>query len=308
MIVEELVKQVKEISEKTDYWFVRTDYGQYFDTYYENGFIAIGWNNITLEDLKNPNDNKIRKKLLITEKLDPNKASTKGTLTGIINKLRSFVSLKKGDIIVMPSRNSSRYAFGIVQSSQVEIDFDKRKDCDYYKRKKVKWVTMKNTSQLDPNFFTMRFTQHTISRIDDYSPFIDNVISSLYRKNNNTHFVLDIKTTKDINVNSLVSLIDNIQVLINEINKNFNLGEQIDNNSIRLHLQSPGQIEFKLPIGKSLITLAAILSLTCCNDDKEQLQSPELNTFVNVNQDTISKIKTAMTELEADKDKINAFK
>lgn len=307
MIVEELVKQVKEIPEKTDYWFVRTDYGQYFDTYYENGFIAIGWNNITLEELKNPNDDeKIRKKLLISEKLDSTKAGTKGTLTGIINKLQSFVNLKKGDIIVMPSRNSSRYAFGIVQSTQVDID--KGKDCDYYKRKKVKWVTVKNTSQLDPNFFTMRFTQHTISRIDDYSPFIDNVISSLYRKNNNTHFVLDIKTTKDINVNSLISLIDNIQILINQINKDFNLGEQIDNNSIRLHLQSPGQIEFKLPIGKSLITLAAILSLTCCNDDKQPIKSPELNTFVNVNQDTISKIKKSMTELEADKDKINAFK
>lgn len=309
MIVEELVKQVKEIPEKTDYWFVRTDYGQYFDTYYENGFIAIGWNNITLEELKNPNDDeKIRKKLLISEQLDPNKRGTKGTLTGIINKLQSFVYLKKGDVIVMPSRNSSRYAFGIVQNTQVEIDIDNGKGCEYYKRKKIKWISIRNTSQLDPNFFTMRFTQHTISRIDDYSPYIDNVISSLYRKNNNTHFVLDIKTTKDINVNSLISLIDNIQILINEINKDFNLGEQIDNNSIRLHLQSPGQIEFKLPIGKSLITLAAILSLTCCNDDKQAIQSPELNTFVNVNQDTISKIKTSMTELEADKDKINAFK
>ena len=268
MIVEELVKQVKEIPEKTNYWFVRTDYGQYFDTYYENGFIAIGWNNITLEELKNPNDYEvIRKKLLISEKLDPAKARTKGTLTGIINKLQSFVNLKKGDIIIMPSRNSSRYAFGIVQSTQVDIDLKKGKECEYYKRKKIKWITIKSTSQLDPNFFTMRFTQHTISRIDDYSPFIDNVISSLYRKNNNTHFVLDINTTKDINVNSLILLINNIQVLINEINKDFNLGEQIDNNSIRLNLQSPGQIEFKLKIGKSLITLAAILSLTCCNDD-----------------------------------------
>ena len=309
MIIENLFKQVKEIPTKTDYWFVRTDYGEYFDTYYENGFIAIGWNNITLEELKNPSDDeKIRKKLLVSEELDPNKKGTKGTLTGIINKLQTFVSLKNGDVIVMPSRNSSRYAFGIIQSTQVEIDIDKGKSCDYYKRKKVKWITVKDTSQLDPNFFTMRFTQHTISKIDDYSPFIDNVISSLYRKNNNTHFVLDIKTTKDINVNSLISLIDNIQILMNEINIDFKLGEEIDKNSIRLHLQSPGQIEFKLPIGKSLITLAAILSLTACNDDKQQIQSPELSNFVIVHQDTISKIKTSMTELEADKEKINSFK
>lgn len=309
MIVEQLVKQVSEIPSKTEYWFVRTDYGDHFDTYYENGFIAIGWNNITLEELKDPNsDEKIRNKLIKSENLDPSKKMTKGKLTSIINKLHSFVNLKKGDVIIIPSRNSSRYAFGIIQSSQVYIDTEKSFDCDYYKRKKVKWVAIRNTSQLDPNFYTIRFTQHTISKINDYSAYIDNVVSPLYRKNNNTHFVIDIKTTQDINVNSLITLIDGIQTLTSSINQHFNLSEEIDKNAIRLHLQSPGQIEFKLLGGKSLIMLVAVLSLTCCNDPNPHINLPELDTFVQVEQDTINKIRTSLIELEADKDKINAFK
>lgn len=307
MIIDDIVKQVTEISTKTDYWFVRTDYGDYFETYFKNNFIAIGWNNITLEDLKKLDNESIRKKIATSEKLDPTKPKTKAKVTSILNKLNSFVKLKKDDIIVMPSRNSSRYAFGIVQNSNVFIENDNLNECKYNKRKKIKWIIEKPTSQLDPNFFTMRFTQHTISKIDDYSMFIDNVISSLYMKNNNAHFVLDINTSKEINVNSLISLIDNIQLLINNINKKFNLHEQIDRNSIRLNLQSPGQIEFKLPIGKSLITAATILSLTCCSENYQKSNSTEINKFIEVNTDTINKIKNSMNELEADKEKINSF-
>lgn len=308
MIIDELVKNVAEISTKIDYWFIRTEYGKYFETFYENGFVAIGWNEITLEELKDENSTEqLRKKIIKLEKLDPFKPSTKGKVTTIINKLKNFINLKKGDIIIIPSRNSSRYAFGIVESGQVIIENEKSNNCSFYKRKKVKWITAKNIDDLDPNFYRMRITQHTISKVDRYSEYIDNVIKKLYRKNDNTHFVLDIKTNKDINVNSLVSLIDNIQLLIKEINKSFSLDEQIDENSIRLNLQSPGQIEFKLPKGNSLVTLAMILSLAACSKEPQKSESKELNTFIETNIDKIHKIKQSMIELEVDKDKINSF-
>jgi restriction system protein len=308
MIINELVKKVSEISSGVDYWFVRTDYGKYFETFYNNGFIAIGWNEVTLEELKSGNLNEqLRSKIINIEKLDPSKSTTKGRVTTTINKLNNFVNLKKGDVIIIPSRNSSRYAFGVVSSGKVIIDNNKTNDCDFYKRKEVNWITIKNINDLDPNFYRMRITQHTISKVGDYSDYIDNVIKKLYIKNDNTHFVLDIKTQKDINLTSLVSLIDNIQLLVNEINSSFNLDEQIEKSSIRLNLQSPGQIEFKVPVGKSLITLATILSLTCCNNEHQEIKSVELNNFVNTHIDTIEKINNSMNELEVDKEKINSF-
>ncbi len=309
MIIEQLTRKVKEVSSQTEYWFVRTDYGEHFETYCENGFIAIGWNNITLEELGDPkSDEKIRKKLIKSENFDDSKKSTKRKLSSIINKLHSFINLKMGDVVIIPSRNSSRFAFGIIESSQVYIDIGKSFDCEYYKRKKIKWVAIRNTSRLDPNFYKMRFTQHTISNINDYSIYIDNIVSPLYRKNNNTHFVIDINTVHDINVRSLITLIDGIQALTSSINSKFDLNEEIDKNSIRLQLQSPGQIEFKLMGGKSLVLLVAVLSLTYCDNPNSEINSSELNEFIQLEQDTIDKITSSLQELEADKERINNFK
>ena len=308
MFIDNLVEQVKEINVKTDYWFVRTDNGKYFETFYKNGFIAVGWNNVTIEELKNGNkDETVRKKIFKAEKLEVENPASKSKVTGIINKLNNFVNLKKGDIIIIPSENSYSFAFGIVESSSVYIDNEKSFECDFYKRKKVKWLERKPLSELDPNFFRMKTSRHTISKIDDYSEFIDSVINSLYMKNDNTHFVLDIKTTDDINVVSLLSLIQNIQQLVNNINDDFELDEKINHNSIRLNLQSPGKIEFKLLVGKSLITLATILSLTCCKDGKQKSNIPKLDKFIETHNDTINKIKKSMNELEVDKDRINSF-
>jgi restriction system protein len=307
MIIDDLVSNVAEVPQKTNYWFVRTDYGKYFDTFVKNEFIGIGWNNISLEELKNKNSEQaIREKLIKSEKFDPNKPSTKGKVTTIVNKLNHFINLKKGDIIIIPSRNSSRYAFGTIVSSQTDIDIEKSFNCEFYKRKKVKWLAVKNIQQLDPNFYRIKISRHTISKLEGYSVYIDNVTNTLYRKNDYTHFVLDITTTKDVNVNSLISLIENMQFLINKINEHYSLGEAIDKNSIRLNLQSPGKIEFKLLIGKSLVTLATIMSLTCCDNDSHT-DNHDLHSFIQVHSDTLAEIKKSMNELEVDKEKINNF-
>ncbi len=305
-LIDEEYDKVAEVVEKTNYWFVRTDYGEYFDTYVENGFIAIGWNYITLEELVSQNnDDSIRKKITLKEEMDETQPGAKRMTTSIINKLRNFINLKKGDVIIIPSRNSSRYAFGIIKDSQVFIDINKSYDCEYYKRKGVQWITVKTMQELDPNFYRMRFTQHSISHIEEYSQFIDNIINPVYRKNNNIHFVIDIRSSKDINVDTLISLINNIQELIRDINKEFDLNEQINSNSIRLNLQSPGLIEIKSHVGKSLVVLVLILSLTCC--ERNINTTPQMNRFIETKSDTIELIKQAMEELEVDKDKINTY-
>lgn len=309
MIVDELVQKVSEIPVKTSYWFVRTDDGKYFDTFYKNGFIGIGWNNITLEEIKNEiSSDKLRNKIIKSENFDEINPKTKGKVTTILNKLEHFVNLKRGDVVIIPSRHSSRLAFGIVDSDFTEVDISKSHECDFYKRRKINWVAVKNMQQLDPHFYKMKISRHTISKIDDYSVFVDNVINSLYRKNNYTHFVIDITSENDINVIPLVNLIQNIQFLIEEINKEFLLGEEIDKNSIRLNLQSPGKIEFKLPVGKSLIILATILSHVSCNNvDAIGIKDKKLGQFAEVHSDTLSEVKGSMDELEVDKDKINSF-
>lgn len=308
MIVEELVKKVENISQETNYWFVRTDYGEYFDTYYKNNFIGIGWNEISIDELKNPGLKvSVKEKIGKIENLDYDKTSTKGTITAIYNKLVRFINLKKGDIIIIPSKKSSRYAFGIIEEDEAYSKFEDENNCKHVKRKKIKWISIKSVKSLNHVFQQIKVSRHSISQINDYSEYIDNEINNIYLKNGNAHFVLDIKTQKDINVESLIELIKNIQVLSREINTYFNLNENIEENSIRLNLQSPGNIEFKLPIGKTLVTLSAVLALSCGNNNNVQ-HSNELTTFANTHSDTLNRINNSMIDLEVDRDRINSIK
>lgn len=308
MIVEELVKKVENVSREINYWFVRTDYGEYFDTYYKNNFIGIGWNEISIEELKNTGlKGAVKEKIGKIENLDYDKTSTKGTITAIYNKLVRFINLKKGDIVIIPSRKSSRYAFGIIEEDEAYSKFEDENSCKHVKRKKVKWINIKSVKSLNPIFLQIKVSRHSISQINDYSEYIDNEINNIYLKDGNAHFVLDIKTQKDINVETLIELIKNIQLLSKEINTYFNLNENIEENSIRLNLQSPGNIEFKLPVGKTLVALSAILAIACGDNNNVQ-NNDELTNFAKAQSDTLERINNSMLELEVDRERINSIK
>ncbi|MEN7549071.1 hypothetical protein AAG747_14205 [Rapidithrix thailandica] len=308
MIIEELVSKVSEISRETEYWFVRTDSGKYFDTFTNNGFIGIGWNQITLDELLNSQKDVVKEKIARIEELDPQDQNSKGNITAIYNKLLNFINLRKGDIVIIPSHSSNYFAFGEVSDSLTYIENDNLADCEFRKRKKIRWITKKAIGDLDPTFHKIKISRHTISSVKDYSRYIDNVISNLYIKEDNTHFVLDIKTQREINVKSLLKLVEGIQDLVESIDVHFQLNEEIDYNAIRLNLQSPGKIEFKLQVGKSLIILAAVLSLTCCDSSSANIQhKEELENIIEINNDTLQSIKNVMDELEVDRQKINSF-
>lgn len=313
--INDLLKNITQIPNKTEYWFVRTDDGQYFDTYTEEGFIAIGWNNISLFELRNSkkNDDVIRKKLIESEGLDVDNSNTKAKLTGIINKLHNFDKLKKGDVIIVPSKGSERLAFGIIKDGITNVSETEDK-CKYRKRKLVEWKEVKYIEELDNIFYKIKSNRHSISNIDGYSQYIDKVINTLFLKDDNVHYVIDLKTQDDINVISLVNLIDGIQDLINAINIDFNLNERVEENAIKLNLQSPGQIEFKLPSGRTLVLLAMILSTGCTgassqvNTSSNSVVVPsEISSFKQKYKATIDTVHVSMDDLEADKNKINSY-
>jgi restriction system protein len=310
MDIQELVRSVSEISTETNYWFVRTDDGRYFESFTENGFIGIGWNYISLIDVSQPSRNQtLREKIRAQEQLDATNPKTKSKVTTIINKVRNFAGLRNGDVIVIPSSGSSRFAFGKISDDAAYSSPNGEFDCPYQKRRTVSWLAIKNFNELDPNFYRIKSTRHAISQVNEHSVFIDNVISSLYIKDDNAHFVLDINKQEDINVDALVQLISNCQLLINKINDKFNFNEDISHNSIRLNLQSPGKIEFKLPSGKSLIIMAIALSMAACeNQDEAIVNHPELREFITENSTTLNEIDSAMNDLEVDRAKINSYR
>jgi len=302
MNIFDIIDQTIEIPTETKYWFVRTDYGKYFDTFYENGFIAIGWNNIEVYELNELSAHRftIQQKLIHSELIDSDTKMGKSKITSIINKLSKFVELKENDVVIIPDQNSGRYAFGTIIGDETYTETEETLGCDHQKRRKVQWHAQRTMQQLDPIFYKMRFTQHSISSIQEYAPYIDAVIHPLFRKDDNTHLVLDILKKTDINVEVLVQLMKNIQGLAMALNEEYNFGEQVDQSTIKINLQSPGKVEFIYPIGKSIILAALLIGMVACNFNRPDNDiENEINLIRDRNRAQLNIISDSLDFLEA---------
>ena len=252
----------------------------------------------------------IRQKIAQREGLDlVNSAKDKGKVTAIFNKLNAFKKLKKGDVIVIPSENSQRLAFGFVADNQIFTNVDDS-NCPFVKRRRINWVEEKDIDDLDKIFYQIRISRHTISSIKPYEAYIDKVVKTLFIKNEYSHYVLDIQTNEDINFNTLLKLVNNIRVLTQELNNDFNLEENLDQNAIKLNLQSKGKIEFKFLNGKSLILLATLLGPMTLNTgliNTPQNEQQQLESFRQIHHNEIQEIEDALQLLEVDREKINSI-
>lgn len=248
---------IPNISEDRSYWFVRSDHGKYFDTFFENGFIGIGWNYISASRIKLENKEAIEKTILKKEEYDPELQKTKSNLTASFNKLLNFSEFKKGDVVVCPSHLSTELAFGIIADDQ--IFEEETYNCPYRKRRKINWVIKEKMSNLDPIFYSIKKSRHAISKITDQISHIDNVMETLYIKENNTHFVIDIKLKGELDLMLLYDFLGSLIKVSNEINTYFNFNEDLSKTKITLNLQSPGKVHFKqiYSYTESLIAQAA---------------------------------------------------
>src|SRR5690606_34959765 len=129
---------------------------------------GIGWNEISLSDLRSRTVFDVKERIAQTQGIDRNLKKGKSEITSIYNKLKKFDSLKKGDVVVIPSANSTRLAFGQIEDDRAYPDIENVSTCPYHKRRRVKWLQVKHLSDLDPFFYEMKSNRHSISDINRY--------------------------------------------------------------------------------------------------------------------------------------------
>lgn len=252
-----------------DYWFVRTNGGEYFDTFLKHGFIAIGWNQVTFEDMKKTRV-EVKKKIARIENLDVANKYESAEVTRIYNKILRFRDMRKEDVIVMPSSGSSRFAFGIASTDKgFEVESNVF-DCPYQKRRRVKWIKTLSFSELDNVFYKIRRPQHALSKINEFSGYIDSVMYDVFQKDEFSHFVVRVQLDQSIPLRTLADTLQDIFHLMSEVNRDFGLNEDVDDSSIKITLQSPGYFNLKQR-GVALVFVAMLLGATGCNDAKGNL-------------------------------------
>jgi len=327
MQINEYLDQFMTTGRTGNYWFVRTDNGFNFDAFTNNNFIGIGWNEITVHNIQNLSKEEIKRKISRTEglkrdgtlKINLNTPEGKSKATAIYNKLIRFKNLKKGDIIICPSKKGSRLAFGVISDNILQSNAEPQDLCEYYKRRNVNWLSIKNFGNLDPMFYQIKTTRHAISDVKKYHPYIDKVINTVFIKNNFGHYIVDIKTQNSINTETLLAFIKSTNDLLSIINEKLLFGENIDDSSIKLNLQSPGTIEYIIAGGKTILIYAALMSQISCGIEDAEANNPAnipnetpveqlVYKVMTENTEIVNDITKAMTELEVDGNKINSYK
>lgn len=137
MTIEQLLNKIEIIDQDTKYWMVRTNSGELFDEYYNKGYISLGWDYLTLDELKTKNADEIKAKIAKFEDFDLDKTNDKIKITSSFNKLQTFLNVKKDDVILIPSRNTDRIAFGKVADNEILKMILKRKMGVFLKKEKL---------------------------------------------------------------------------------------------------------------------------------------------------------------------------
>lgn len=294
MTIDEIIKQIENLNNESNYWFVRTDYGKYFENFVEGEYIAIGWDYLTLHEIRNTSEETIKQKMAQKEKVDLKTFGGKIKISAAYNKIQTFISLKKDDIVIIPSRNSDRLAFGKIVDESVYEDYTVD---EFRKRRGVKWYEIKYMTDLNPIFYKVKSNQHAISNIKTYAPHIDRIIVNLFEKDDNTHYVLNIDKTEDVNFDELQSLMDSIKTLINNINNDFEFNENTSEFYIKINLQSKGALEL-IKKGKSLAILAYLIFLLTSCDGSNEKQDAKIEKFIKNNREVLEKTSNVIDSLK----------
>ncbi|WP_366160536.1 hypothetical protein ABXS71_16745 [Bacillus infantis] len=248
--MEERIVNVPIIDPGRKYWLVRTNAGDFYDEFFMENYIGIGWNKIKLTDLK------INRPLadIVSEKYDEERHNY------VANQIIKFTKqINKGDIVLIPSRNSFYISFGEVIESDayedesipdnledpeevMDVDFDGR--CPYKKRKKVKWLKTVRRDSMDPYLYKVIYSHHTISDATPYAAYIDRLLHSFFVKGSKAHFILEVQKKKEINAIPLINLINGTLRFPEYYHAATGDNEVSPANvDIKLNVQSPGPIE-----------------------------------------------------------------
>lgn len=293
-----VLKNIQEIPTQIDYWFVRTDSGTHFSSFLENNFIGIGWNDISLQDIRNRTEIEVKTKISQSVGSNPNTRSGRQKNTDIYNKLVKFDNLRKGDIIVIPSESSHYLAFGIIEDDRAFTEREGANGCEYKKRRLVKWLTRGiSIDTLDPTFYKIRKARHSISNVNNYDYYIDSILYNIYQKDSNSHLVIRVLSGDEINLLKLAEVLQGLHRVMSIVNSDFQLNENVVAGSIRINLQSPGLFNIK-QAGIALLLAASLLGASGCEPHRQPAPTrQQLDSTYTQHKTEIDSVKQAMEDM-----------
>lgn len=252
---------IEQIPENRNYWLIRTASGEYFNDFYSNNYVAIGWDKFCdASQIKNEEENKVKISIANAYKDEKRPGY-------VYNQIKRFMfDIKKGDMILIPNVNSNDIAFGIVskefyvrENQNIPSKTANKSMCLYKKCIGVNWIKILPKMKFEPALRMLMFAHTTVSNVNDYKSYINRTLYPIYILDKYIHLTYAVQTTEDISLSNFAGFLNVIAdslKLFDDIAKTNLSNTKLD---IKTTVNSPGVVEF---IGYAFGTG---LALTCLN-------------------------------------------
>lgn len=207
--VTDILSALPQINSEANFWMVRANHGEYYDDFNIRGYIGVGYDELSLDEIQSNTNEKLTSLLQERKPKDKNgKPISSGTYTKWVGQLKRFaLEIKPGDYVLVPSTASKHFSFGVVVEKPYEItskdlnDLENvvgRKNSPYKKRIDVRFLKQFTRSSADPALYKMIYTQTTLSNINKYSEYILRAVYDAYVSDNNVYFTFPVRQKEDI--------------------------------------------------------------------------------------------------------------
>lgn len=256
--IERINEYVLSISHDTHYWMIRTMGGKYYQEFIENHFIAIGYDNITLDDISNVDENDnvtvnaLRQQII---ELYPDISRPGHVLSQL---LRFCKQIHTGDIVILPGYSSHEVTICRITGAVYEHEEEDiiERECPFHKRIPMEIIRTTNRLALPPKAQLMFGSRHPISNIDDYATYIDSSIMDYYEKGDETHIILKIDTDEDVPATDFFNLYKIMKLAEGFCAEN-NIDGTADDAIMKVQMESKGMLHL-ISSKKTLLAFIAL--------------------------------------------------
>lgn len=273
LVLDQITEHVETENTKR-YWMVRTDDGANYDTFSENGFVALNLRNYPIQFLTRiehdyPDVNtrmphvkealiEYHKQGMINLKyIDGDRPSNSnvGRLASQITTMAYLI--KKGDIVLIPDHGANRIKIGKVEDDRI---FCNEENIFSYARK-VRWIQEINKKRLDPCLYKALGAHQAICDITKYSEYIERNYNSFFNIDDKFHYVLAVNA-ENISAWKLSCMVYEILQSVKTISEENNLGINVEDINFTINVNSPGKFSFITTAKNAALIMAVVTALS----------------------------------------------
>lgn len=254
-LFEKIYQQLPSVDSSKDYWFVRAQKGLFYKSFLTGGYIAIGWNHITLEDLEYLDEEAVKGKIKDFDKNIEKPGSA-------YNQMMKFAyNLNIGDIVIVPSESPNDFLVGEITSrpyTETESNIESASNvCPFNKRMNVHWFGIIANKDIDPQLYKLVYSGHTITDANAYKKFINRGLYDAYIDHNHMSITFKVQEENNIDAFEYSTFLHTVLQMADIVKKAS--GMEDEKVILRTNVQSTGPIEL---LGNPAVLIPVLIFIT----------------------------------------------